>query len=139
LAKKRRIDEFLVRVPEGADAVTRMLHFVMTSAFGAAWSSFGFGDDELRALEAAIAVEPDAPVMAGTGGFRKLRFSRPGSGKSGGVRVCFLRFPEFETVFLVEAFAKNVKQNLAKSERNALRRLAEALRAQLRKQTEGDQ
>jgi hypothetical protein len=42
-------------------------------------------------MEEKIAVEPDRhPVMPGTGGFRKARWGRSGSGKRGGVRVIYI-------------------------------------------------
>ena len=41
-------------------------------------------------MEANIAADPLAhPVIRGTGGFRKARWSRGASGKSGGVRAIF--------------------------------------------------
>jgi len=41
-------------------------------------------------MEANIAADPSAyPVIPGTGGFRKARWSRGSSGKSGGVRAIF--------------------------------------------------
>jgi hypothetical protein len=39
-------------------------------------------------LEESMAADPERhPLIPGTGGFRKARWGRPGSGKSGGVRV----------------------------------------------------
>jgi hypothetical protein len=42
-------------------------------------------------MEASIAADPEShPVVVGTGGVRKARWSRQGKGKSGGVRVIYL-------------------------------------------------
>ncbi len=39
-------------------------------------------EDDLAWLEYSLAVNPDVhPVIAGTGGVRKMRFARPGMGK----------------------------------------------------------
>lgn len=41
-------------------------------------------------LEATLVANPEAGrPMLGTGGVRKLRFARPGEGKSGGLRVIY--------------------------------------------------
>jgi hypothetical protein len=52
------------------------------------------------AMEANIAADPLAyPVIRGTGGFRKARWSRGATGKSGGVRAIFYYFVSGDTVF----------------------------------------
>jgi hypothetical protein len=44
---------------------------------------------EQAALQLAIAADPEAhPIVPGTGGVRKARWTRQGKGKSGGVRDC---------------------------------------------------
>ncbi len=78
-----------------------------------------------REMEEAIAVEPERhPLIPGTGGFRKARWRRPGSGKSGGLRViyCFMVRPDL--VFLADLCAKNEKENLTHAERNQLQKIA---------------
>jgi hypothetical protein len=77
-------------------------------------------DDVERAdLVAAVAANPEAgEIMQGTGGLRKVRYARPGAGKSGGYRVCTYYHSEDFPVFLVTAFGKNQKANLSKTERN---------------------
>ncbi len=58
------------------------------------------------------------PIIAGTGGLRKVRFAIAGSdqGKSGGVRVCYVYFAEYHIVLMVMAYPKNRKDNLSASE-----------------------
>ena len=47
-------------------------------------------DDEYSELQKALSRHPDAgDLIRGTGGLRKLRWKRPGTGKSGGVRVIY--------------------------------------------------
>ena len=44
-------------------------------------------DDEYRIFQAFLAVSPDAgDVVRGSGGVRKVRWNRRGTGKSGGIR-----------------------------------------------------
>ena len=86
-------------------------------------------DDDLRALESAIAQAPaSAPVMRGTGGLRKIRLAPHGKsgGKSGGARACYAYFAEFGLVYLCAVFPKNVKANLSAAERAAYRRVLES-------------
>ncbi len=44
----------------------------------------------------------------------------PGSGKSGGARVCYAFFPHHGKVLLVTAFGKSEKVNLSTSEKREL-------------------
>lgn len=68
------------------------------------------GSVTVWALEVVIMMAPSkAPVVAGTGGLRKLRFVEEGSnrGTSGGLRVCYAYFPDHNTVLMVIAFDKH--------------------------------
>jgi hypothetical protein len=76
-------------------------------------------------LEEFIAVDPARhPVLPGTGGFRKARWRRPGSGKSGGVRLIYYFMVRPDLVFLADLYAKNDKENLTHAERNQLQKIA---------------
>jgi hypothetical protein len=78
-------------------------------------------EEERRNLVSHIAANPAAgDLMEGTGGARKLRWSRPGTGKSGGLRIITFYGGVALPVFLMTVFAKNEKANLAKAERNEL-------------------
>ena len=80
-----------------------------------------------RELEESIAAEPGRhPPIPGTGGFRKVRWRRPGGGKSGGVRVIYFYYfmVRPDVVFLAELYAKNEKENLTHAERNQLQKIA---------------
>ena len=65
----------------------------------------------------------DGDIMEGTGGVRKLRWSRGGRGKSGGVRVIYYFHSEGVPLYLLTLFAKNERANLSKAERNDLAEL----------------
>lgn len=87
------------------------------------------GEDEKSGIINALARNPAAGVViTGTGGIRKLRWSRPGTGKSGGVRVVYFYYDQGMPLFILTLFAKGEKANLSKSERNELAKLAQIIR-----------
>lgn len=78
-------------------------------------------DDERRDLLHYLAEHPKSgDLMEGTGGVRKLRWSRGGRGKSGGVRVIYYYHSDALPLYLLTLFAKNERANLSKAERNEL-------------------
>ena len=75
-----------------------------------------------------LAAHPKAgDVMEGSGGVRKLRWSRGASGKSGGVRVIYYVHSEKFPLYLLTLFAKNERANLSKAQRNELADLVDVL------------
>ena len=62
-------------------------------------------------------------IMEGTGGIRKLRWSRGNKGKSGGVRVIYYYHDERIPLYLLTMFGKNERANLPKADRNGLSKL----------------
>jgi len=102
------------------------LSFIQLTAFRVNWKRLGMNDEDLQVLEAAISTSPaKAPLMTGSGGLRKIRFSGHGSsaGKSGGVKICYVYFGEFGFVYLCAVYPKNEKANLSQREKNAYRKL----------------
>lgn|SRR5262245_24160900 len=87
-----------------------------------------FSENEMADIVSLLSADPKAgDVMEGTGGFRKVRIARQGTGKSGGARVVYIfrntRYP----VFLITVFPKSEKGNLSKAERNALKKRADQI------------
>ena len=75
-----------------------------------------------------LAEHPKAgDLMQGTGGIRKLRWAKSGSGKSGGVRVIYYFHNESMPLFLLSLFGKNEKANLSHAERNLLAKFTSTL------------
>ncbi len=88
------------------------------------------GEDERSAIINTLARKPTVGiVISGTGGIRKLRWSRPGTGKRGGVRVIYFYHDQTIPLFLLTLFAKGEKANLSKLERNELAKLVQILRS----------
>ncbi len=85
-------------------------------------------NSENRNIINYLAAHPKAgDVMKGTGGIRKLRWAREGSGKRGGVRIIYYFHNENIPLFLLTIFGKNEKTNLSKSERNELAKFVRLL------------
>jgi len=83
---------------------------------------------ERLAMELDIAAQPlSYPVMPQTGGCRKARWSRGSRGKSGGIRAVFYYYVAGDTVYMIDAYAKNEKENLTDAEKNDLRKLSKAI------------
>src|SRR5258706_7947591 len=83
--------------------------FVEIPYFQAKWKNLGLNDDDLRALQIMLTASPERwPVIAGTGGLRKVRFARVKSsrGKSGSYRVGYVYFEEFGVIGLIAVYAK---------------------------------
>ena len=88
--------------------------FIQTFEFSKNWDSLGLNDEDLRKLENEILEDPKAaPVIPGTGGLRKIRFPYQKKGKRGGLRVCYVDFIVYETVYLITVYSKNAKDNLS--------------------------
>ena len=103
-------------------------------AFLRDWECLGLDGEDLRFLELEILKGPSrAPVIKGTGGLRKLRFSGRKStrGKSGANRVCYVHFPDFGTIALAVVFGKNEKDDLSPVDRLAIAAMIEAYRVEL--------
>lgn len=84
--------------------------------------------EERRKIIDYLASNPDAgDIMQGTGGIRKLRWKRGGSGKSGGVRVIYFYRNMNIPLFLLTLYAKGEQDNLSKAERNNLKKMIEQL------------
>lgn len=78
-----------------------------------------WSEDERLEFITWIASNPKAgDVIPGTGGIRKVRWSLPGTGKSGGARVIFCNLTEEEVVLLIAIYAKSARSNMTPSQIN---------------------
>ena len=101
---------------------------VETRAYLRAADDAGVSEAERDTIAALIAADPEiGDKIAGTGGARKVRVRRPGTGKSGGYRVVTYFSGEEIPVFLITIFAKGEKANLTRAERNSLATLGKRL------------
>jgi len=71
---------------------------------------------------------PDAgDLIKGGGGIRKLRWGRPGGGKSGGIRTIYFWRKEQDQILMLVAYPKSMKDNLTVKEATVLRDLVKEL------------
>ena len=67
-----------------------MLTFIELAPFASVRDRY-LDDDEFARLQQYLVAHPDAgEVISGSGGCRKLRWSAPGRGRRGGVRVIYI-------------------------------------------------
>ena len=89
-----------------------MLTVVETLTFSKLCKDY-WSEAERQNFAAWIAANPEAgDVISGSGGCRKLRWSRPGMGKRGGVRVIYYNQLESGHIHLLLIYAKSAKENI---------------------------
>ena len=102
-----------------------MLTVVETSLFQRQWPLY-WTEDERGSFAAYIAEHPTAgDVVPESGGIRKVRWSRAGSGKSGGVRVIYFTRTAQGEVVLLTLYAKTKTDNLTGPKLKEIRRALE--------------
>ena len=85
-------------------------------------------DDEFRAFQEILINDPEAgDTISGTGGFRKIRWSRPGTGKRGGVRVIYYNVTIKGRIYLALIYPKNEQDELSQEQKKMLRQVSELL------------
>ena len=107
----------------GTSGPAQLYRFVDVASFTEDWADLKLGDDELRALEDAIARIPTrAPVVPGGGGARKMRLadSTSGKGRSGGYRVLYAFLPAHGIVLLIAAWPKSEREDLDRGDYKAI-------------------
>ncbi len=106
---------------------------IQTRMFTSKAAALKLTPEDIRAIENEIMADPAAsPVIAGTHGLRKMRFSpqyRSG-GKSGGLRICYFFIDEAKRIYLLTAFSKNQQANLNASDHHALGQVVLYIKAQ---------
>lgn len=102
---------------------------VETKAYLSAAKDAGMSEDETIDVVDMVALDPECgAMMPRCGGARKVRFAKPGTGKSGGYRVVYYFGGEEMPVFLLTVFGKGEKANLSDKEKNAVAGLCKRLR-----------
>ena len=77
-----------------------------------------------------IARNPEeGDLIPETGGVRKIRWARPGSGKRGGARVIYFYHSGDRPLYLLMVYAKARQGNLSADEKKIVRKLAAILKS----------
>lgn len=88
-------------------------------------------DEERTALVDHIARNPEAgDVIPDTGGVRKMRWGRAGSGKRGGARVIYFYHHADAPLYLLLAYAKAQREDMTQDEKRAAAAFVAALKQQ---------
>lgn len=98
--------------------------FIYTDEFLKLIDQYKFSGMDERELEMIILNNPKVgEVIQGTGGLRKLRFSKENSnkGKSGSFRIFYLDLEGRNYIVLMAILKKNEDENLSKVDRNFLK------------------
>lgn len=89
-----------------------MFSVVETPSFSKLCGDY-WAESDRGAFAAWIASHPEAGnTISGSGGCRKVRWSRPGMGKQGGVRVIYYNRLDIGCIFLLLIYAKSAKDNI---------------------------
>ena len=93
------------------------------------WNEYGFTDDDLQALENILLKNPKAgDTIQGTGGLRKIRIPLENKGKRGGGRVLYVDVEVKETIYFVNVYTKNEKDDLTEDEKKAFKAVIKILK-----------
>jgi len=85
--------------------------------------------DEREAFVDFIAQNPEAgDVIPATGGVRKVRWVRAGTGKRGGARVIYFYRNADHPLYLLMVYAKARKEDLTPDEKRTVRELAAGMK-----------
>lgn len=94
--------------------------FVETSVFTREIRSL-LPDEEYRMLQTALMFRPDAgDIIRGGGGLRKVRWSLPGRGKRGALRVIYFWDPP-DTIYMLLPYKKTDQDDLTPEQLKFLR------------------
>ena len=102
-----------------------MLTVVESPIFQRLWPRY-WDEDERAEFAVFVALNPESgAVIRGSGGVRKVRWAREGSGKSGGVRIVYLTRDKAGEVYLLTLYAKSESENISLSTLKEIRRALE--------------
>lgn len=102
-----------------------MFTVVETLLFQKQWPAY-WSEDEHGEFASFISAHPDSgDVVPESGGIRKVRWKRHGTGKSGGVRVIYFTKNQAEEVILLTLYAKSKTDNLTGPVLKEIRRALE--------------
>lgn len=103
-----------------------MLTVIETPLFQKQWPLY-WTEDERGEFAAYMADHPDCgAVIPESGGLRKVRWQRTGSGKSSGVRVIYYTRTLAGELILLTLYAKSRTDNLTGSKLKEIRRALES-------------
>lgn len=107
---------------------TRPISIVETNAFLAQTSGI-WTDEERAELVDWVARNPESgDVIPGTGGVRKLRWARAGTGKRGGARVIYFYYRADAPIYMLLAYAKSDSTDMTPDQKRQVSKLTTILK-----------
>ncbi|MBI2433589.1 MAG: hypothetical protein HYV26_12040 [Candidatus Hydrogenedentes bacterium] len=80
-------------------------------------------DEDFRRFQTVLLLRPAVgDLIQHSGGLRKIRWSRPGEGKRGGLRIIYYWDPP-DTIYLLLVYAKSVQEDLTALQLKIVKRL----------------
>ena len=105
--------------------------FVETMIFSKRWRELKLSDDDMIELQNMILNNPGhGDMIEGTGGAIKLRFARPNTGKSGGVRVIYVDIKHKNSIHLILCYSKSKQDNLTDEQKKIVKELVKQLKGE---------
>lgn len=103
--------------------------FIEVPMFTKKWKALGLTDEDLRNLENVLLEDPKAGnTIQGTGGLRKIRIALDQHGKRGGGRVIYIDIELKETIYFINVYTKNEKDDLTEDEKKAFKAVVKFLK-----------
>ena len=105
--------------------------FIEVPQFTKKWQLLGLTDDDLKALEEELLNNPKAgDFIKGTGGIRKIRIpiENKGKGKRSGARVIYVDIELKETIYFINVYTKDEKDDLTEEEKKAFKAVVKILK-----------
>lgn len=103
--------------------------FKEVPTFTRKWKELGLTDENLRDLQNILLENPKAgDAIQGTGGIRKIRIPIENKGKRGGGRVIYVDIELKETIYFINVYAKNEKDDLTEEEKKAFKAVVKILK-----------
>ncbi|EAR4290126.1 addiction module toxin RelE [Salmonella enterica subsp. enterica serovar Java] len=97
------------------------LEFVETTVFTRECKSL-LTDDEYKEFQTHLLLDPEAgSIIVGTGGCRKVRWARQGTGKSSGIRAIYYYYNPAGRLYMLLVYPKSEKDSLSAAEKNQLK------------------
>ena len=97
-----------------------------------------WSEEEQREFKTFLGLNAEkGDIIPDTDGLRKIRWSSSGHGKRGGARVIYYIYDEDEPIYLLFAYAKNVKENLSEKEKKAMRQVVRQIKQYIRERRQG--
>ena len=79
-------------------------------------------DDDYRELQEVLIYRPDlGDIIQGTGGLRKIRWMRKGTGKRSGVRVIYYWLMDDEQILMLYIYPKSQQEELTSEQKKTLK------------------